>query len=115
MSNMIDEIKKQEEEAERRSAAAALVKRDKEKAKQETAASEENEENDVDLEAAIAKAFADENDAPKPKKTLKGVYIDDDVLKVYEAVAEHKGRGWGSQKISDLLRNEFIKEGLMKR
>lgn len=112
MSNTIDEIKRQEEEAERRSAAAALVKRDKENAKKEVAVSQEPEK-DNDIEDAIANAYPDESE--KREKILKGIYLDDDVLAVYKAVSAKKPRGWGSQLTSDLLRAEFVKQGLMKK
>ncbi|CAH0142444.1 hypothetical protein [Peribacillus sp. Bi134] len=78
---------------------------------QETAATDESENND-DLEAAIAKAFSDDDAPKKREKILKGIYLDEDVLKVYKKVSKTKGHGWGSQLVSDLLVQKFIRQGI---
>ncbi|MFS0667221.1 hypothetical protein AB1L12_04725 [Peribacillus frigoritolerans] len=46
---------------------------------QETAATDESENNDY-LEAAIAKAFSDDDALKKREKILKGIYLDEDVF-----------------------------------
>lgn len=77
----------------------------------ETAATNEESENNNDLDESIAKAFAGDT-PPKREKVLKGIYLDEDVLEVYNKAAKDNGRGWGSQLVSDLLRKEFIRRGI---
>ena len=79
---------------------------------EESAAASENK-NGFDLDA-IAGAFSQEENK-KPAKKLKGIYLDEDVLEIYEQEAKKRERGWGSQLTSDLLRAVFEKEGLLPK
>ncbi|MGZ9818102.1 hypothetical protein ACXM0N_19765 [Peribacillus simplex] len=51
----------------------------------------------------------------KPKKSMKGIYIEEDVLEVYEKLSDENSRGWGSQLVSDLLRAKFEKHGYLPK
>lgn len=63
---------------------------------------------------SIAASFATGETVKVPKK-LKGIYLDEDVLHVYEEQQKKKERGWGSQLVSDLLRAVFENEGLIEK
>lgn len=82
----------------------------------ETAATNEsdNTENSIVKSDAVSKAFSG---GKKPEKKLKGIYIDVDVLEKYEeeAAKPERGRGWGSQLVSDLLREVFEQQGIMPK
>ena len=99
----IDNLKNKIKEDEKRSETAAAKEQDKEPEK------EKNFSQDP-----ISNAFSSVKPV-KPVKTLKGIYLDADVLKVYEEQAKLRGRGWGSQLVSDLLRNTFEQYGLMDK
>ena len=76
----------------------------------ETAATNEEPKNNEEIDD-IATAYADS--VPKKReKHLKGIYIDSDVLEKYNQLSDKMPRGWGSQLVSDLLRKEFIKQGI---
>lgn len=62
----------------------------------------------------IAASFST-SEPEKVSKKLKGIYIDEDVLHVYEQQQKKKERGWGSQLVSDLLRAVFENEGLIEK
>lgn len=76
----------------------------------ETAATNEESENSVEIDD-IANAYAD-NIPKKREKILKGIYLDSDVLEKYKLLSDKMPRGWGSQLVSDLLRKEFIRQGI---
>ncbi|MEP9408538.1 hypothetical protein ABKP09_19665 [Peribacillus frigoritolerans] len=84
---------------------------------EETAATNEESENtesSIVKSEAVSKAFSG---GKKPEKKLKGIYIDVDVLEKYEeeAAKPERGRGWGSQLVSDLLREVFEQQGIMPK
>lgn len=76
----------------------------------ETAATNEETENNAEIDD-IANAYAD-SIPKKREKVLKGIYLDSDVLEKYKQLSEKMPRGWGSQLVSDLLRKEFIRQGI---
>lgn len=76
----------------------------------ETAATNEESENNAEIDD-IANAYAD-SIPKKREKVLKGIYLDSDVLEKYKQLSEKMPRGWGSQLVSDLLRKEFIRQGI---
>lgn len=83
----------------------------------ESAASKESEENQpktLDVGSAAASYFS-EQEKTKVNKKLKGIYLDEDVLKIYELEADARARGWGSKLTSDLLRAVFEREGLFEK
>lgn len=82
-----------------------------EEKKKETPAQKTNDEINFD---EIAEGI-NSDDLKEPTKSLKGIYLDDDVLEVYEREASKRKRGWGSQLTSNLLRAYFEKEGLMSK
>lgn len=46
---------------------------------------------------------------------MKGIYIEEDVLEVYEKLSDENSRGWGSQLVYDLLRATFEKHGYLPK
>ncbi|EIT83993.1 hypothetical protein A374_18199 [Fictibacillus macauensis ZFHKF-1] len=63
--------------------------------------------------SGVSSSFATLEEADRFSKKLKGIYIDQDVLQVYEREAAKRKRGWGSQLVSDLLRTAFEQQGLL--
>lgn len=59
-----------------------------------------------------------ELDLKRPKrieKKLKGLHIETDVLEVFERLQESRERGWGSQIVSDWMREKFEDLGLFEK
>lgn len=111
MSN-VENIKNKMKSINKPTATEALLSTP-EVSENETAASQEKEKN-RDLASIKTNAFSKEK-KNKPAKKLKGIYLDEDVLEIYEQEADKRDRGWGSQLVTDLLRAVFEEEGLMDK
>lgn len=110
MSKMDDIKNKMNNDSKSRDARSELLGLNNKKEEEQTSTGSDS----LDLSSMIGDVSTDQP-RKKPSKKLKGIYLDEDVLEVYEVQAEKRERGWGSQLTSDLLRAVFEKEGLMNK
>lgn len=88
----------------------------------------DNKQNETGQTGGVRDSFLDEPtvqttptpglDLDRPKKIvkkLKGIHIDEDVLDVFQAEQSLRERGWGSQIVSDLLREKFEEYNMFER
>jgi uncharacterized protein (DUF4415 family) len=109
----LDKFKNKIEKEGKETVITRLVGNDTAGQSESAAASENQNKTNLNLDA-IAAAF-NNDETKEPAKKLKGIYLDEDILEVYEAQAKLKPRGWGSQMVNDLLRAVFEQQGLLPK